>query len=110
MVEDPENHAKMAITDAEGMPSGEQDIRFRVQFASSSREKSSDKFRDIHDFGVYKHNGMFKYTSGNLSSYAEAIQLQNKLRTKKKYRDAFIVAFKNEERIDVDEARKLSGQ
>ncbi len=110
MVEDPENRAKMAITDDQGMPSSNTDIRYRVQFASSSREKSQEKFKDIKDFGVYKHNGMFKYTSGNLTSYAEAIQLQNKLRTQKKYRDAFIVAFKNEERIDVDEARKLSGQ
>jgi len=108
-VEDPDNHAKMAITDGNAAASANQDIRFRVQFASSSREKSTDKFKDVKNVKVYKHNGMFKYTSGNHTSYPEAIKLQNQLRNQKKYRDAFVVAFKNDERIDLEEAKKLSG-
>ncbi len=110
MVENPDNRAKMAITDSNKGNVQADDIRFRVQFASSSREKAINKFKDVEDVKVYKHNGLYKYTSGNYSSYAEAIKLQNQLRIQKKYRDAFIVAFHDGERINVDEARKISGQ
>ena len=106
-VEDPGSHAEMAIFNK---PAATKDIRFRVQFASSSKEKSADKFRDVKDVRVYEHNGMFKYTSGNFSSFEEAMQYQKALKGQKKYRDAFIVAFQKEERIDVNEARKISGQ
>lgn len=108
MIENPENTAK-AINKAE-QPPEKADIRFRVQFASSSKEKSLDKFDDVSEVKVYEHNGIYKYTSGNTSSYEAAIRIQNTLRLNKKYRDAFIVAFRNGERIEVNEARKISGQ
>lgn len=107
MIEDPENRAAMAI-DQQSLVNDE--IVFRVQFASSSKEKSLNKFKEIDDVRVYRHNGTYKYTSGNLTSFSEAINLQNQIRGLKKYSDAFIVAFKNEERINVDEARELTGQ
>ncbi len=107
MIENPDNRAEIAINNTSPV---QHDIRFRVQFSSSSREKPMDKFKDMKDVRMYKHNGMFKYTSGNHTSFSEAIKLQNQVRSHKKYRDAFIVAFKEGERIDVGEARKLSGQ
>lgn len=106
-IEDPENRAEMAIIQTQSV---QYDISFRVQFASSSREKNPDKFKDVDDVRVYEHNAMFKYTSGNYASFSEAIKHQNKLRSYNKYRDAFIVAFKDGERIDVEEARELTGQ
>jgi N-acetylmuramoyl-L-alanine amidase len=108
MVESPENHAQMAIPVNKG--SLKSDIRFRVQFASSSKEKTAGKFKDVENVMIYEHQGMFKYTSGDETSYLEAVRLQNELRRNKKYRDAFIIAFKDGVRIDVNEARKLSGQ
>jgi len=107
IIEDAENKAEMA---AESTLLPQENIRFRVQFASSSREKSTDKFKDIKDVRVYRHNGMYKYTSGNYTSFADAIRLQNEIRGLRKYKDAFIVAFKEEERIGVDDARDLTGQ
>ncbi|MCK5339211.1 MAG: N-acetylmuramoyl-L-alanine amidase [Bacteroidales bacterium] len=106
MVEDPDNHAKIAS----GKDKEANNIRFRVQFASTSREKSVDKFKDVKDVRVYKHKGLFKYTTGDFLSFSEAIKLQNQVRVQKKYRDAFIVAFKNGDRINVDEAREITGQ
>jgi len=108
IVEDPSNKAKMT-TSGNVDASKDNKIRFRVQFASSSKEKSTERYKDLSDVRVYQHNGTYKYTSGNESSYEAAIRLQNQLRLSKKYRDAFIVAFNNDERIDLDEARKLSG-
>ncbi|MEN8224991.1 MAG: N-acetylmuramoyl-L-alanine amidase [Bacteroidota bacterium] len=109
IMEDPDNNAKMA-SGGQGENIAEHEIRFRVQFTSSSRKKSTDRFKGVDEVKVYKHNGIYKYTSGNESSYEAAIRIQNKLRLSKKYRDAFIVAFDNDERIDLQDARKLSGQ
>ncbi len=110
MVEDPSNRAKTSLKENAVKAGAGHDIRFRVQFASSSKDKGTDRFKDVENVMVYRHNGMYKYTSGNETSYAEAIRIQNKLRLQKKYRDAFIVAFSDGERIDLDEARRLSGQ
>ena len=108
MVEDPSNKALMAVAGKKEV-APDQVIRFRVQFASSSKKKSLEKFNNIEDVRVYEHNGAFKYTSGNESSYDAAIRRQNELRLTKKYKDAFIVAFQGDERIVLNEARKLSG-
>lgn len=108
MMENPENSAKM--TSEKNQVMSDQNIRFRVQFTSSSKEKPLAKFKDLEEVKVYKHNGIYKYTSGNESSYGAAIRLQNSIRLDKKYRDAFVVAFLNNERIDLNEARKISGQ
>lgn len=106
-IEDPDKHAEMTTRH----PSSEQnEIRFRVQFASSSRKKATEKFKELEDVRVYEHNGLYKYTSGNLSTFNEAIELQNNIRKHKKYRDAFVVAFKKGERISVDEAKDLTEQ
>ena len=107
-LEDPSNKARMAKNNKPGEAAGH-NIRFRVQFASSSKERPADKFRDLKDVRVYSHDGIYKYTSGNESSYDAAIRLQNSIRLNRKYRDAFVVAFDGENRIDVTEARKLSG-
>lgn len=109
MMEDPDNSAKMTQSDQE-QAVAVQKVRFRVQFASSSKEKTTDRFKGVEDVKIYKHNGIYKYTSGNTTSYAAAIRVQNQLRLDKKYRDAFVVAFLNDERIDLDEARRISGQ
>jgi N-acetylmuramoyl-L-alanine amidase len=107
-VDDPTNKAK--LTSGGSIENSENNqIRYRVQFASFSKEKSTEKFKDVNDVKVYQHQGIYKYTAGNESSYEAAIRLQNQLRLNKKYRDAFIVAFNGEERIDLNEARKLSG-
>lgn len=109
-VEDPKNRASSNILDLGRAEEGKKKIRFRVQFGSSSREKPVSKFSELEDVRVYHHNGMYKYTSGNLSSFPDAIKLQNQIRMHRKYRDAFIVAFRDGVRIDVNEARKITGQ
>ncbi len=109
MMEDPDKNAAPPKTVSQAEEE-KADIRFRVQFASSSRKKTTDRFKDVEDVRMYEHNGIFKYTSGDETSFESAIRLQNKLRLNRKYKDAFIVAFRNGERIELDEARKISGQ
>lgn len=81
---------------------------FKVQFMISKTEKrlTSPEFKGIKEIGFYFHQGMYKYTSGNENSMEDAMKIKKDL-DKKGYRDSFVIAFFNGERISIDEARKL---
>jgi len=84
------------------------EIAFKVQFASSETRLNlkEKRFADIKNGAYYKVKTTYKYTSGNFSSMSEASAHQNILRDNG-FKDCFIVAFKNNERIDVNEAKRL---
>lgn len=84
-------------------------IYYRVQFASYKKEKTLDykKFKGLDDVKVYEHDGLFKYTVGNMETMKEALALKEELKLKG-YEGIFIVAFLNEERIDLSKAMELS--
>ncbi|MCD6113427.1 MAG: N-acetylmuramoyl-L-alanine amidase [Bacteroidales bacterium] len=84
------------------------DIEFRVQFASYKKSKSKNyrKFKGIKNVVEYYHNGMYKYTSGHLKTYSDAVKYQKNLK-KKGFKDTFIVAFNKGKRISVKKALDL---
>lgn len=87
------------------------EIIFKVQFASSETELNlkQDKFQPIVNGSYYIVKNVLKYTSGNYSRISEAIKHQNFLR-EKGFKKCFVIALKNGERMDVNEARKITGQ
>lgn len=88
-------------------PSPKDTIYFRIQFASFKKEKSvsSKKFKGLEDIRYFEQNGLFKYTSGNTTSFEEAGRIKEKVR-EQGYHDAFIIALRNNEIIPVSEALK----
>jgi len=83
-------------------------ITFRVQFATSSVDKpiQSPDFKGLENVRKYYHGNLYKYTVGNENSLKEANSLLIKMQ-EKGFKDAFVVAFLNEERISSSEAVKL---
>ncbi len=85
-------------------------IYFKVQFASNDKEvDAKTKYSNVLDVSFYKAGVVYKYTSGNYSSLNDAVKQQTKLR-ELGYKDCFVVAFKNGNRMDINEARKIVGQ
>jgi N-acetylmuramoyl-L-alanine amidase len=84
------------------------EILFKVQFAASSVKKllTSPDFKGMKDVQEYFHNGMYKYITGNEATPEEATKLLAKVQ-ETGFKDAFIVVFKNGERISPQEAVKL---
>ena len=83
-------------------------ISFKVQFASMDKEvDAKTKFANVSDVSFYKAGAIFKYTSGNFSSFDDATKQQAKLK-ELGYKDCFVAAFKNGARMDINEARKLT--
>ncbi|MFH0865476.1 MAG: N-acetylmuramoyl-L-alanine amidase [Bacteroidota bacterium] len=83
-------------------------IVFKVQFAASSVKKplNSPDFKGLADVQEYFHNGLYKYITGNEPASEGALKLLAKVQ-KTGFKDAFIVAFMNGERISPQEAVKL---
>ncbi len=80
-------------------------ITFRVQFATTSDERPPDDpaFRGLQNVSWYFHEGLYKYTIGNETTFESAAVLQ-KLAQETGFKDAFVVAFDDNERISTAEA------
>ncbi|NCD43447.1 MAG: N-acetylmuramoyl-L-alanine amidase, partial [Bacteroidia bacterium] len=104
------NAADLPITDALIIPEkSTPEILFTVQFLSSKTEKPlySNEFTGIPDLGMYQHQGLFKYTTGEFTTFEEASEHRKTIITKG-FSDAFIVAFHFGDRISIEEARKMT--
>ena len=82
-------------------------VFFSVQILTSGRSlpKNSSHFKGVP---VWEDQvpGMYKYCTGKLKSFKEAVSLQSEMKTKG-FSGAFVVAYDGNERISVPEARKL---
>lgn len=81
------------------------DVRFKVQFMSLPRRlpKEDITFKDIPDIDIIEFNGIFRYNAGNETTL-ESAQNIKKILVDKGYKDAYVVAYRGEERISVKEA------
>ena len=77
---------------------------FKVQILASSRTLSEKDacFKGLNDIGSYKEGGLVKYTYGASTDYNEIYRLRKSILDK--FPEAFIIAFKNGERTDVNQA------
>ncbi|MFZ4741079.1 MAG: N-acetylmuramoyl-L-alanine amidase family protein [Bacteroidales bacterium] len=84
------------------------EISFRVQFATSATEKpvSSPEFSNLKNVKKYYHGNLYKYTVGDEQDIKEANKLLIRMQ-EKGFKDAFLVAFLNGERISPTQAIKL---
>ena len=87
------------------------ELSYRVQIATASKDIgiSSRRFSEFEDVKVYRHGGLFKYTVGDEPGLDAALLLLDRVR-QKGVKDAFIVIFRNGERIPESEAKRLIGR
>lgn len=89
--------------------SSQNKLFYSVQFATSEEKLPLDApaFKGITGVNEYYQQGLYKYISGVFGNVDEANSYKNKVRAKG-FKDAFVVAFYNNERISLKEAKKLS--
>lgn len=77
---------------------------FKVQILVSSRvlRKGDAHFKGEENYDSYQESGMVKYTIGASANYNEIYQLRKSLLDK--FPEAFIIAFKNGNKYDVNQA------
>lgn len=76
---------------------------FKVQILTSSTKlpAGSSKLKGM-EVGFYMENGLYKYTIGDTEDYNEILRVKKRLGAK--FKDAFIVAFREEQKINLQEA------
>lgn len=84
-------------------------VIFKVQIAASGRDLEAKpfNFNGLSDISRIHEDGLFKYYSGNTSDYNKILS-QQELAKSKGYPSSFIVAFKDGQRIAMDEALKAT--
>lgn len=84
-------------------------IIFRVQIETSDKKVTltDTRFKGVEVF-EYQQDGIYKYTTGKfINDFKGANKLKNEVRTKG-FTTAFVVAFLNNERINLEKAIKLA--
>ena len=78
------------------------DIVFKIQLLATSKSKSIRKsnFKNLSNISKSKEGKIYKYYYGSVKTYNEAKKLKNKVE-KLGFKDSFIVAFKNEKKINI---------
>ena len=89
----------------------EKGVVFKVQIATSANllELIPSNFNGVENVGIYEAGGLYRYVVGKERNMTEANSLQLQLRAKG-FKDAFVVAFSDGERISVSEALQLQEQ
>lgn len=92
--------ASVATTSAKTQKVAQQVPVFKVQILTSSKPLSpKDKqFKGLKGIDSYKENGLYKYTYGSSTNYNEILRIKKDV--SKRIKDAFIIAFKNGEKMD----------
>ncbi len=84
------------------------DVIFRVQIETNTKQvpKDDNRFKGLPVW-EYQNNGLYKYTVGAFKSVDKANELKKEMR-KKGFEHAFVVAFYQNERINLEKAIKLA--
>ncbi len=113
----PQDSISLVISESTPETSNTTDIiSYKIQIGAYSKtppdwvQNLFKKISVIRKIDQYTDDrGVTVYTIGELNSYDDALEMQEQIR-KEGISDAFVAAYKNNERITVSEARKLSGE
>lgn len=77
---------------------------FKIQVLTSSRPlaKNDKRLKGLKDVDYYKEGGIYKYTYGSSTDYNKVLRTKRTIAAQ--FKGAFIIAFKNGEKINVNTA------
>ena len=87
---------------AEKMPSTAPVFKVQILASATPLKTGNRQFKGLTDVSSYQEGGMYKYTVGASSDYQEIYQLRKSIVSK--FPQAFIIAFRGSEKMDVNEA------
>ncbi|TRO66437.1 N-acetylmuramoyl-L-alanine amidase family protein [Christiangramia sabulilitoris] len=95
------------VTKDAPVPQIYRDVTFKVQIAAGSKKLDTKpyNFKGLRNIERIKEGRLFKYYYGETSDYLKIQQLHQEV-IKKGYPDSYIVAFKNDRKITVNDALK----
>ena len=78
---------------------------FKIQILTSDRllSQKNKQFKGLSPISQYKENGLYKYTYGESTDYNKILRIKRNI-VDKKFKDAFIIAFKDGEKMNINQA------
>lgn len=106
----PKNTAKTTATAPKQKPivvenaTNDSEITFKIQILTSSKPlaKNDKRLKGLKGVDYYKEKGIFKYTYGASTDYNKVLRTKRTITAQ--FKDAFIIAFRNGEKMNVNEA------
>ena len=79
---------------------------FKIQILVSNKvlPKGSKQLKGVSPVSYYREKGLYKYTYGESTDYNKILRMKRNITPK--FKDAFIIAFRNGEKMNVNEAIK----
>lgn len=89
---------------AAGTPTAESTPVFKIQILTASRPltKNDKRLKGLKDVDYYQEGGIYKYTYGASSDYNQVLRTKRSIAPQ--FKDAFIIAFKNGKKMNVNAA------
>lgn len=83
------------------------DLVFKIQILASDKiiPSNSKQFKGLKHVSYYKEKGLIKYTYAEEKDYNRILKIKKDI-VDKKFKDAFIIAFKNGEKMNINQAIK----
>ena len=84
--------------------SNDSEITFKIQILTASKPlaKNDKRLKGLKDVDYYKEGGIYKYTYGAAADYNKVLRTKRTITAQ--FKDAFIVAFRNGEKMNINEA------
>lgn len=81
-------------------------IVFKIQILASDKklDAKNKQFKGLSPVNYYQEKGLYKYTYGESTDYNKVVRTKRQIASK--FKDAFIVAFKDGKKVNVNEAIK----
>ena len=79
---------------------------FKIQILTSEKKLSTNnkQFKGLSPVSFYQEKGLYKYTYGESTDYNKVLRTRREIASK--FKDAFIIAFKDGKKMDVNQAIK----
>ena len=90
------------ITVESATNSGEITFKIQILTSSSPLTKNDKRLKGLKDVDYYKEKGLYKYTYGASTDYNKV--LRNKRAITDKFKDAFIIAFRDGDKMNINAA------
>lgn len=109
ITEETEVEEKINIHQETVAPSVQQPVSekpvFKIQILTSDKVLSpqSRQFKGLTPIDRYKEKGIYKYTYGESTDYNKIVRLKRS-KVDSRFKDAFIIAFRNGEKININQA------
>ena len=99
-----ENDRPVTVQKVAESATNDNEITFKIQILTSSKPlaKNDKRLKGLKEVDYYKEGGIYKYTYGASSDYNKVLRTKRTITAQ--FKDAFIIAFRNGEKMNVNEA------